>query len=126
MLFPGPRPVASPSGPMTPPPDRVRYVCQRCTACCRWPGDVAVGGDEVAAIARFLALGEGDFIDRFTRLRANRNGLSLVEKDNHECVFLDGGDCLIEPVKPRQCRAFPNDWNFPGWRAICQAVPEKC
>lgn len=77
---------------------------------------------ELAPIARFLGLSEADFIAQFTRLRANRQGLSLVEKDNHECIMLEGDACRIHPVKPGQCEGFPNKWNFPGWRQLCQAV----
>ncbi len=103
----------------------VHYVCQRCTACCRWPGDVRLEEDEIAPIAGFLGLGEAEFIERFTRLRSNRQGLSLVEKDNHECVMLDGNACRIHQVKPSQCAGFPNQWNFPGWRQVCEAVPVR-
>ncbi|NNM30221.1 MAG: YkgJ family cysteine cluster protein [Akkermansiaceae bacterium] len=103
----------------------VRYECQRCLACCKWPGDVRIEGEEVAPIADHLGLPEDEFIQRFTRLRANRSGLSLLEKENHECVMLDGADCRIHEVKPAQCRGFPNEWNFPGWRKVCRAVPVR-
>lgn len=102
---------------------RVNYVCQRCTACCKWPGDVRIEEHEIAAIAAYLGLGEEEFIGRFTRLRTNRQGLSLIEKENHECVMLDGKACRIHPVKPGQCSGFPNKWNFPGWRDLCEAIP---
>lgn len=108
----------------------IHYACQRCTACCRWPGLVPVGDAEVAAIARHLGLSEHDFIQRFTRLRPGRDGLALIDKGpppggeyNHECIFLEGRDCAIQPVKPAQCAGFPNAWNFPGWREVCEAVP---
>ena len=103
----------------------VRYVCQRCTACCRWPGDVRLEEHEIPVIADFLGLDEQEFIERFTRLRTNRQGLSLIEKANHECVMLDGNDCRIHPVKPGQCEGFPNKWNFPGWRQVCEAIPVR-
>jgi Fe-S-cluster containining protein len=101
----------------------VHYQCQRCLACCKWPGDVRLDQDEVDRIAAHLDVPVADFIRDFTRLRANRAGLSLLEKANHECVMLDGADCRIHPVKPEQCRGFPNSWNFPGWRGVCKAVP---
>lgn len=104
-------------------PYDVHYQCDRCTACCRWPGQVKVSAAEIAQIAAFLGLEEDDFIQRFTRLRAQRDGLALIDKGNGECGFLDGNDCHIQPVKPEQCREFPNRWNFPGWREICHAVP---
>jgi len=101
----------------------VHFVCQRCTNCCRWPGDVRLEDEEIARIAGFLGIAEADFIARFTRLRTNRHGLSLTEKQNHECIMLDGNACRIHPVKPMQCAGFPNTWNFPGWRNVCEAIP---
>lgn len=98
------------------------YVCQRCTACCKWPGDVRLEEEEIPRIAAFLDLSETEFLDRFTRLRTNRQGLSLIEKENHECIMLEGNSCLIHPVKPSQCAGFPNKWNFPGWREVCEAT----
>ena len=102
----------------------VRYICQRCTACCRWPGDVRLEDDELAPIAGFLGLSVEDFIGRYTRLRSNRQGLSLTERDPHECIMLEGNTCRIHPVKPAQCEGFPNKWNFPGWRKLCSAIDE--
>src|SRR5215218_7871695 len=104
-------------------PTDIHYECQRCTACCRWPGQVTVSEAEVAEIARYLGLHEHDFVQRHTRLRPERNGLALEDKPNGECAFLEGNDCAINPVKPQQCRDFPDKWNFPGWRQVCEAVP---
>jgi Fe-S-cluster containining protein len=87
---------------------------------------VRIEEDEVSKIAGFLDLTEQEFLDRFTRLRTNRQGLSLVEKDNHECIMLDGNACRIHPAKPAQCAGFPNKWNFPGWRQVCEAIPVPC
>ena len=101
----------------------VFYVCQRCNACCKWPGDVRIENDEVAPIAAHLGLSEHEFIQRYTRLRTNRTGLSLIERENHECIMLENGGCRIHAVKPGQCRGFPNQWNFPGWRDVCEALP---
>jgi hypothetical protein len=111
--------------PATPPGPGVRFICQRCTRCCRWPGDVRLDDGEIHRIAAFLGMAEAEFIDRFTRLRANRHGLSLTEKDNDECIMLEGDRGRIHPVKPAQCAGFPNAWNFPGWREICEAVPVR-
>ena len=68
-------------------------------------------------------MGEAEFIERHTRLRADRKGLSLLERSNGECEFLVGNDCSIQLVKPQQCRDFPNLWNFPGFEKICHARP---
>ena len=104
-------------------PYEIRYQCQRCTACCRWPGQVKVSDAEISAIAKFLGMSDDEFIQRHTRLRQQREGLALNDKDNGECFFLEGNDCAINPVKPQQCRDFPNKWAFPGWRQVCDAVP---
>ena len=100
---------------------KVHYVCERCNACCKWPGDVRIDDADVTAISDFLELTEAGFLEKFTRLRSDRQGLSLLEKENHECVMLENGGCRISPVKPSQCAGFPNTWNFEGWRQICKA-----
>lgn len=101
----------------------IHYECQRCTACCRWPGIVALTDRDITAIATHLAMSEEEFIRSHTRLRPDRRGLSLLEKDDHSCEFLAGNDCAIQSVKPDQCRRFPNQWNFPAWREQCHAIP---
>lgn len=115
----------SPGNDLTVLEPGIHYVCQRCTACCKWPGDVRVSDEEIAKIADFLEMKEADFIAQFTRLRTNRCGLSLIEKDNHECIMLENGGCRIHPVKPSQCAGFPNKWNFPNWRDVCEAIPTR-
>jgi uncharacterized protein len=100
------------------------YECQRCTACCRWPGQVVLTEAEITKLAAFKNLSEFDFIQQFTRLTENRRGLALKDKSNGECIFLDGNDCAVQPVKPQQCRDFPNLWNFPGFEKVCKALPK--
>ena len=103
----------------------VHYECVRCTECCRWPGQVRLSDAEISRMAEFLGVSEFDFIDRYTRLRADRRGLALRDKPGGECIFLDGRDCAVQPVKPQQCRDFPNGWNFPGFEKICCALPRE-
>lgn len=102
-----------------------RYLCQRCGNCCRWPGDVRITDEEVAGIAAHLGLSEAEFTAQYTRLNANRTGLSIIDRPGGagECVFLEGLNvCRIQAVKPVQCRGFPNEWRFPGWRDVCEAI----
>lgn len=103
----------------------IHYQCVRCTECCRWPGRVELGGSEISALAAFLGLEERDFIERYTQLRRDRRGLALLDAADGACVFLDGRDCRVQPVKPRQCREFPNGWSFPGFEKLCRAVPRE-
>ena len=76
-------------------------------------------------MAQFLAMTVEEFTERYTRLRPDRLGLLLEEKPNQECIFLDGMDCRVQTVKPQQCRDFPNQWNFSGWREQCKAIPRE-
>ena len=99
------------------------YQCQRCGNCCRWPGDVHVSAAEVPLIAAHLGISENAFVQDYTRINAKRNGLSIIDKPNGECIFLEGlNTCTIQAVKPAHCTGFPNAWNFPGWREVCEAV----
>ena len=100
------------------------HECQRCTACCRWPGQVRLTDAEISRLAAFKDLSEFDFIQRYTRLRQDRRRLVLEDKPNGECIFLEGNDCSVQCVKPQQCRDFPNLWNFSGFETICRAVPK--
>lgn len=107
--------------PLDNPP--VHYACQRCGNCCRWPGDVIVTEQEVSNIAAFLQMDEQQFIDQLTRLSANRRHLSLIDKEDGSCYFLEGKNhCQLQDVKPHQCKGFPNQWRFPGWQDICEAI----
>ncbi len=101
----------------------VFYECQRCTACCRWPGQVRITDAEISRMAVHLGMDEHSFIQRYTRLRGDRQALVLMDKPNGECIFLDGGNCAVQPVKPQQCRDFPNLWNYPGAEQLCRAKP---
>ena len=97
--------------------------CQRCTACCRWPGQVRLTDAEISRLAAFKGMTEHDFIQQFTRLRRDHQRLALQEKANGECIFLEGDDCSVQLVKPQQCKDFPNLWNFPGFEKVCRAIP---
>jgi uncharacterized protein len=78
--------------------------------------------EDIARIAAYLKESEFRFIQSYTRLRPHRDGLALKDQPDGSCVFLDGQSCAIHPVKPAQCAGFPNDWRFPGWRNVCEAI----
>jgi Fe-S-cluster containining protein len=97
------------------------YECDRCTACCRGPGQVKLSDAEITRLAAFKGMSEVAFISEFTRLRPDRQGLALKDKEHGECIFLSGNRCEVNAVKPQQCRDFPNLWNFPGFQEQCRA-----
>ena len=99
-----------------------QLTCCRCGACCRWPGYVRLSDGDVEAIAAFLGMSAAAFTERFTRLTADRHGLSLTEQPDQSCIFIDADNrCRVHAVKPAQCREFPASWSFPGVEAVCPA-----
>jgi len=86
---------------------------------------VRLSDAEIARLAAFKGLSEHEFIQGYTRLRHDRQGLALLEQAGGGCIFLDGDDCAVQAVKPQQCRDFPNLWNFPGFEKVCHAIPRE-
>jgi len=100
------------------------FRCRRCGACCRIKnGIVRVSDAEIARIAAFLGLAEGDFIDKETELSPDRRSLMLKSRPDGSCVYLtDDNLCRINPVKPDKCRTFPFEWTNPDSTAVCPGL----
>lgn len=100
------------------------FKCKRCGACCKWSGYVRLLGDESEYIANFLELELHFFTAQYTVLTRDRRNLSLIEKANGNCIFFndDPPGCAINPVKPKQCRNFPHQWNFADWQSGCEGA----
>jgi uncharacterized protein len=96
----------------------IEIECHRCAACCRWPGEVRLDEPEISKLAGFLSMAHMDFIEQHTRLRRDRRGLALREQPDGSCIFLQGNNCAIQPVKPQQCREFPNRWVNSLWGGV--------
>ncbi len=98
--------------------------CQRCGNCCRWPGEVR-SRPEIARIAAFLGLG-GKRISspRYTDVRLNRTGLTLVSRPNHECIFLDGiATAASSRSSPTKCAGFSQPMELSPAGATTPAKP---
>ena len=85
------------------------FVCRRCNECCRQPGFVYVSSSEAEAIASFLKISAFDFVNQYCDLK-DRRQLVLKKNPDESCIFLSAEGCSIHPVKPSQCRDFPNKW----------------
>jgi len=90
------------------------FRCERCGECCRWPGNILLRSDDIASLARFLRIEERIFVDRYARLAANRGQLTLTEREDGACVFLEGPGCRVYEARPAQCRGFPLEWDVSG------------
>lgn len=104
----------------------VRFRCTDCGACCSGaPGKVRVSDEEIRKISAFRNQSEADF--RRTEIREVDGENLLRENANGDCVFFVQNRCLIHPVKPRQCRAYPfwfrNVRSEAAWQKTCEECP---
>ena len=99
--------------------DLSEFKCIQCHACCKQDGYVRLLPHEIDIIADHLDMSIQDFTDQYTHLTQDRRGLSLIDKENGECIFLTAKGCAINPVKPKQCRDFPHGWKFTAFKSIC-------
>ena len=103
------------------------FRCLRCGNCCRHEGEVRLQDGEPEAMAGLLGLTVEEFTARYTRLREDRQGLSLLDAPDGACIFLDGTPpaCRIQTEKPRQCRDFPIGWKYTDLEQVCQAAQQS-
>jgi Fe-S-cluster containining protein len=96
------------------------FTCLRCGRCCLGPGEVYLAEGEEQAIAQSLGIAVTTFTAEYTRLADDRQGLSLTERSDGACIFLQADNtCRIQTAKPRQCRAFPHLWRSARLASIC-------
>jgi uncharacterized protein len=79
---------------------------------------VWVTEEEIARMADFLKLSLDEFGKLYLRRIGNRYALRELPRKNWDCVFLEGKQCKLYSVRPKQCRTFP--W----WRENLES-PEK-
>ena len=108
--------------------DFKKFKCLQCGNCCKWSGYVRVSEKEINAIADFFKMDQQLFITEYTRLTADRSGLSLIENNDKSCIFLKEKNnkyyCQINQVKPQQCINFPHFWRFENWENECHGGRE--
>jgi Fe-S-cluster containining protein len=106
----------------------LRFACTGCGGCCTGsPGQVLVSETEIARLAAALGLTPESF--RRTHTRTVPDGVSLRERENGDCVLLEGTRCSVHAVKPAQCGTFPfwaaNLRNEQAWEATrrrCEGI----
>ncbi len=102
----------------------IRFECTGCGECCTGaPGTVYINRREASAIARRLGLDLKAFLETYAY--PFKNGYSLREKENYDCIFFQDGRCSIYDVRPTQCRTYPF-WpetlrSEAAWRHTCRA-----
>jgi len=84
----------------------LHFQCKACGGCCSGsPGHVWLSKKDIQRASLFLNIAEEEFLKKYTRLVKGR--VSLIEKQNYDCVFLKDKRCLIYAERPVQCKTFP-------------------
>lgn len=58
-------------------------------------------------MAHFLKLSVEEFSQRYLRQIGKRYALKDLPRKNWDCVFLEGKQCKLYTVRPKQCQTFP-------------------
>ena len=109
--------------------DGLAFECLECGGCCSGPeeGYVWITPDEIDAAAEYLGVDADRFRRDYTRRVGRR--VSLIEKANKDCIFLQTSDndvahCTVYSVRPSQCQTWPfwpGNLARPGDWALAQA-----
>lgn len=84
----------------------LRFECTGCGKCCTGEsGTIFVNDEEADRIAEVLGMSREKFLEKHAY--PYKGGHSIRERENGDCVFLDGKLCRIYEARPTQCRTFP-------------------
>ncbi len=82
------------------------FHCRMCGDCCRGYGGTYLSAKDIEFIAAHLKIDRDRFLATYCTYSGSRP--ILAQQQNGYCVFWDEQKhCLIHPVKPRMCRAWP-------------------
>jgi Fe-S-cluster containining protein len=68
-----------------------------------------LGREDIVSLSRNLKLKANVFAEKYCRKINTLEGfsLSLREKSNFDCIFLEKGRCSVYVDRPTQCRTYP-------------------
>jgi len=109
--------------------EKLAFTCQMCGQCCQGQGGIVVTNEEQQAIANFLNLTVGEFRNRYIYTRADKDFIRTNEQ--RFCIFFKkSSGCLIHPVKPKVCQAWPffrgNLVDKTSWEMAKEYCPGIC
>lgn len=88
----------------------LRFECQGCKYCCSAePGYVFLSEEDIQKMAKGLDMDRQAFIDTYCRIvdMGAFKMISLLEKENYDCIFLCNKGCKVYEYRPRQCSTYP-------------------
>lgn len=102
--------------------DLSKFECKMCGRCCRIHGFVRLTDEDIERISNYLKISEEAFIDQYTTVAPDRLSLILKDNNGNDCCLLTEKGCLIHPVKPEQCKGYPDKWISPELASICEGM----
>ena len=88
-----------------------------CNYCCSCePGYVFLSQEDLQRLCAYTSMDEDRFIRTYCRLvdMGSFSMVSLLEKENYDCIFLTKQGCSVYEARPRQCRTYP------FWRSVME------
>lgn len=86
------------------------FECQGCNYCCSCePGFVFLSQEDLDKLSAHFSLSQEEFINTYCRKVDIGIGyrISLLEKDNYDCIFLTEKGCACYESRPLQCKTYP-------------------
>ena len=86
------------------------FECNQCHACCRRdPGYVFLTEEDLNRLNTGLHMDRDAFLKTYCRVvpMGEVNRISLIEKENFDCIFWEEGGCRVYEDRPFQCQSFP-------------------
>ena len=87
------------------------FTCiEGCNYCCSCePGYVFLSQEDLQRLCVFTALSEEQFIATYCRRvsMGSFSMISLLEKENYDCIFLTEKGCSVYEARPLQCSTYP-------------------
>ncbi len=82
--------------------------CFSCAKCCK-RYRITILPEEAEKISAFLNIPKEKFLEKFCEIKEiNKIPFYVLRKIHNQCIFLDNNKCKIYPVRPYQCKIFPN------------------
>lgn len=88
----------------------LRFECQNCNYCCgAEPGYVFLSEEDIKKLSESFAMNRQQFLDTYCRYvdMGMCKMISLCEKENYDCIFLENKRCLVYNRRPCQCETYP-------------------
>ncbi|MCF7938884.1 MAG: YkgJ family cysteine cluster protein [Spirochaetales bacterium] len=88
----------------------LRFSCRQCSYCCRGePGFVFLSLDDLQRLSASFSWTIQEIIQKYCHYVPvnGRHLISLKEKPDNDCIFLEHDTCRVYAARPVQCQTYP-------------------